>query len=1671
MRKLIHNPRVWISGALVGLGILIGYHVVAQSTGTPTIDFDNGPLVSTKQPANVVLALSVEYPTSGGAYKDAAYDSSKEYIGYFNSQRCYDYPGYGTVRTSANFSAGTDFFTPTGDADGSHRCNMGSAGTGFSGNYLNYATMSAPDILRLALTGGDRGIDEQTRTVLDRGTTAAPWRRALNAADVASATPFSNNASVYAYNCNDQVVFTTNSGKGCDAPSLTDTTDLRPIVASSTTASGTTTATPTFPPMQSIGTTWTDTGAYTTTVPTMGPSTLVTLYTQTFSAGKAVLSLTIPPLGPLENGGTTDQGVKSTTYVLNGTATSAAPTSYGTDKDRTIQGYYWTGQTTTTTPIAAAESPAVIRGYVPDGTTSTVVPPAAAESPAVIRGYVVTGTTTTAPTAAEIAANEPGGPIIRGYLWTASGLYSRDYQGNGAPNTTTTAPYGTGTGNRYVCTDTASPRIIRFSSTTGSNSTTSAGSSSNITTKFCTDQGLSWANLNSTALKTVYINYSQGAPYYNDYTPFYRDYVPYYRTYAPYYKNYDQQLWYLTYSSYQKYKIYIEQAVWNVYTQTGRAVVKPRALVCDDIEGPSRLVTYGSGTSDSYNYCTKYVFNGTVGYKPEGQVQQKSESLRVSVFSYLMDNSGTRYGGVLRAPMKYVGPNRYTTAGVLESNPEREWNPATGVFITKPINDSVSTSYTYTGVINYLNRFGKSGTYKTIDPTGELWYESLRYLQGLPPTVSATASITEAMKDGYPVYTSWTDPLTSACQINNYIMGIGDTNTHYARSMPGVTRAEQTTMFNEGSTPFDFAYPTANTINGSTTGVNAHTWTQVIDSFERNNAGKVYTDPRGNSRAANGNPAPNSALGNLDTTATGSGSHDSYHWAGMSYWANTQVIRQDVLGGITTDKVRVKTFMIDVDENNRGSIDSNIKATSYYLAGKYGYFTDSEQDGSPFSGSSASSKWADSSGAPKGYVLASQPQRLVAGIKQFFDDSSRTGSSFATVATSSDQLKATDPQGNQFAPSFVPGEWSGTVKKLGISLNTTTFAIAGDPTVVWDAGAILTSASRDTGVVAAPKVKPADRNIIAYLQGTSESLSSAATFTYAGMGNGASLPASFNQVPYTTPSVTDSLGQVRLDYLRGDRTKELDDTFRSRVSVMGDIINSGPQYKAGANPTITSDDYTAYFNAKKSRTPVIYTGANDGMLHAFRADNGQELFAYIPGPVLPRLPRLTSKGYIHELFVDAVPVIDEAKTSTGWKTILASGMGGGAQGVFALDVSDPLNFTKEKVLFEFTDKDDPAMGNVLSSPKFVKMRVAGSSPASYKYYLMVSSGYNNYKNDGAGRYTTSSDQAVFFLDLNKAPGANWSENSNYFKVVLPAASSTVANGLGGVGAYYGSAQEAVEFFVGDLQGNVWKIAFPDGISSSKISSAVYTNNASVKKPLFTARDGTTGTAAAQPITTAPVVSAYPGGGKMVVFGTGRLLEAPDRSSTSQQTIYGVWDSGLTTAAGYNLTRADLSANAYITATQSVTVSTQTYSVATGAKRGWYMDLKYSSERIVISPPLSSGIAYFTSSIPPASQCTDNGVSYHYPLATSNGAKIGNILGGDAYYGRAVPLDIDTSTTTLSSYSDRNVSGRRVATKKAGVIVPGQDGKLISSTVDVQYLTAGRVYWREVRDIYSVSTNR
>ena len=150
-------------------------------------------------------------------------------------------------------------------------------------------------------------------------------------------------------------------------------------------------------------------------------------------------------------------------------------------------------------------------------------------------------------------------------------------------------------------------------------------------------------------------------------------------------------------------------------------------------------------------------------------------------------------------------------------------------------------------------------------------------------------------------------------------------------------------------------------------------------------------------------------------------------------------------------------------------------------------------------------------------------------------------------------------------------------------------------------------------------------------------------------------------------NLTDSRGPYRVRYLLGDNSNEGTSGFNWRVrpGSLGDFVNSSPLYvrfpSALNVPPADFADFKVYATAVASRTPVLYVGANDGMLHAFNAsdasddgtsayaattNSGKEVLAFIPSAVYPKLNQLTWANYSHKYFVDGTPVVADAQLSS-----------------------------------------------------------------------------------------------------------------------------------------------------------------------------------------------------------------------------------------------------------------------------------------------------------------------------------------------------------------------------------------------------------------------------------------
>ncbi|MET0857542.1 MAG: PilC/PilY family type IV pilus protein [Telluria sp.] len=600
--------------------------------------------------------------------------------------------------------------------------------------------------------------------------------------------------------------------------------------------------------------------------------------------------------------------------------------------------------------------------------------------------------------------------------------------------------------------------------------------------------------------------------------------------------------------------------------------------------------------------------------------------------------------------------------------------------------------------------------------------------------------------------------------------------------------------------------------------------------------------------------------------------------------------------------------------------------------------------------------------------------------------------------------------------SYDDPAWPGqlTVRSLSAGADG---AITIGETPLWEAGAVLTG-----GPAQAPRPSPQQRRIYTLLRKAD--------------GSTASVPFEWDAL---ASEERRGLDADRVAFLRGAREREAGQpggVFRRRASILGDTIDSSPLLVGAPSPAVMGPGYDDFRARHLGRAEAIYLGANDGMLHAFDARDGAELFAYVPNALLPVLGQLSEPGYRHRSYVDASAGHAEALLNGQWRSVLVSGLGRGARGVFALDVSDPAAFDAgERALWEFTEQDDPAIGHVGVAPLIAKVRVGiNESAPRFRYFAVV-----------AGDAEAG---ALFLLALDKPAAERWQRDINYYRLDAPAAVPGLPHSLGQPGMVLATDGSVRYAYAGDSQGTMWRF----DLSKLPFSSA----------PLFEARDDE---GRRQPIVHAPRAVHAPGGGYLVLFGTGAFDDASMQSAGfAVQSFYAVKDSAASPIEMVS-GRSEL-ARRTLKGAATYTIDGDEFDY-TGprAKKGWYFDFPYSSidgERLGASPVLVGGTIIVSTIVPGADPCagastrsyvidTLSGFAFDPTGAASSGNTTGKQMKG--------PLPVILELGAVSGAETPTGAARAI--RRLGIVHLQGDGSApVMQQVDVG-VPSRRISWREV----------
>jgi type IV pilus assembly protein PilY1 len=595
-----------------------------------------------------------------------------------------------------------------------------------------------------------------------------------------------------------------------------------------------------------------------------------------------------------------------------------------------------------------------------------------------------------------------------------------------------------------------------------------------------------------------------------------------------------------------------------------------------------------------------------------------------------------------------------------------------------------------------------------------------------------------------------------------------------------------------------------------------------------------------------------------------------------------------------------------------------------------------------------------------------------------------------------------------YLPFYNSGDWSGDIKKFGVD-GLTGKTLDADPSTpdivdpIWSANAKMPTYDK--------------RNIYAW------------SGTKAVAFQDGQLTSGMISLMGATPTVNAKL----INFLRGDATNEgvAAGDFRVRSSKLGDIVNSVPTYvKDTVNlyySYLPGDDgkkYVDFLKGLANQTPLVFIGANDGMLHAFRdggssTEQGSEVFAFIPQGVLPKLSRLSDIGYSHQFFVDGPLTETHAFYGGQWHSILLGSMGAGGKGVFAIDISNTANLlgsdAGKAVMWEVNDISTGNMGHVFNE---IEVGPIQTGDNTYQWVALIGNGSNSASNKAQLIVVDIATGSVLkTLDTLKG-------------------SATQPNGLGGVRTARNVNGVIQAAYAGDELGNVWRFNFAGG-GTDKWSVAFGGN------PLFTAVDSTS---TPQPITATPSVIVHPRGGTMVVVATGKMTEGTDvigSALTQTQTIYGLWDKEprrLSPATGTSINKNTLVEQTVIN-TNLASVSGEVFYNVTNkpmdwkVNRGWYMDMTLGQGQRSIYPSLMLGNYVLVNTIVPATAGCTSASTYKALFDPLNGN-----VGTTAL--------LDTTGDDTINTSDKPAVW---FTKKSGGISTGRD-KVIKAPADPKNAT-------------------
>ncbi len=525
--------------------------------------------------------------------------------------------------------------------------------------------------------------------------------------------------------------------------------------------------------------------------------------------------------------------------------------------------------------------------------------------------------------------------------------------------------------------------------------------------------------------------------------------------------------------------------------------------------------------------------------------------------------------------------------------------------------------------------------------------------------------------------------------------------------------------------------------------------------------------------------------------------------------------------------------------------------------------------------------------------------------------------------------------------------------------------------------------------------------------------------------NGARVEFNKTNIIATDLGVADNTERDKLiSYVRGIDSYDDDgdgDTTDERTWKLGDIFHSGPVIVGAPKSFFFDYGYSGeneFYETCKDRTKIILAGANDGMLHAFQASDGDELWAFIPPNLLSRLKDMrTAHTFLVDLPVrvedvwfgtgDGTGAIATSKTASEWHTIAVVGERQGGNQFNALDITDT---TSPSWLWSFNTS-----GETWGRPAINRVNISdGIDDGDEVWVVIMSGGY-----DSAGK----KGKALYIV--NAHTGTNiWSYTSmDYSAPAVPYAVDINFDGL------------IDRVYLGDLGGNMYRFYVHDKYTCKWYDSKLFDAPSGQIRPVYTQAVGSFDT------------QNY----LWIYFGTGD--KSDPTAPNAQEKFFAIKE---TTTKDCSEDYCPCSFNKIC---KSCSLSDlKNYTVQSGEETdyGWYINMTGQGEKILNPPTVFGGVVYFTTYTPSqsADPCEAGGSSTLYAVGYTSAA---GQLTDDS---RTLSLGDGMASTPIVSVSRDPSTGQLsgsvfVNTSTGGLQNANVNPNIPSSLVDY-------IYWKDMR---------